>query len=154
MFEQIRELISKKQQNQTDRGTEKPATNDPKRANIAVCALLIEAAHFDEDFHEKEQEAILRLIKEKFSLTTEEANELISIADEERKKSIDLWHFTELINKNYSKEEKIELLEMLWQVVYADNFLDGNEDYLMHKLSKLLKLEHKDLIEAKVKNNA
>src|SRR3989338_8890693 len=50
--------------------------------------------------------------------------------------------------KNYFSEEKIKVIETVWKVVYADGKLDMHEDYLVHKLSKLLKLSHKQLIDA------
>jgi uncharacterized tellurite resistance protein B-like protein len=122
-----------------------------KRSKVAVCALLIEIANFDGHFHENEKGIIIGLIKNKFGLSKEEADELISLSNEELKNSIDLWQFTKLINQSYNKKERLHLLEMLWEVVYADGHLHGHEDFLVHKLAKLLKLEHKDLIGAKIK---
>ena len=65
--------------------------------------------------------------------------------------SIDLWQFTNLVNENYSRYEKINIVEMIWKIVYADGKLDKHEDYLVHKLGKLLRLSHKELINAKLK---
>ena len=69
----------------------------------------------------------------------------------ELKGSIDLWQFTNLINQNYSLEEKIRIIEMVWKIAYADGKLDKHEDYFLHKLSNLLRLTQKQLIEAKLK---
>jgi uncharacterized tellurite resistance protein B-like protein len=66
------------------------------------------------------------------------------------KNSNDLWRFASLINKNYSIEEKESIMEMIWRVAYADGHLDKHEDYLVHKMAKLLRLSHKQLIEAKL----
>ena len=79
------------------------------------------------------------------------ATELIQATEEELKGSIDLWKFTNLINQNYSIEEKKQIIEMVWRVAYADGRLDKHEDYLVHKLAKLLRLTHKQLIDAKLK---
>jgi uncharacterized tellurite resistance protein B-like protein len=76
---------------------------------------------------------------------------LLEASNEELKGSIDLWQFTNLINHNYSIEEKIRVVEMVWNVVYADGKLDKHEDYLVHKLATLFRLTHKQLIEAKLK---
>ena len=64
---------------------------------------------------------------------------------------MDYWQFARLINENYTMDEKVALIEMLWRIVYLDGNLDKHEDYLMHKLSRLLRLHHKQLIDAKKK---
>ena len=54
-------------------------------------------------------------------------------------------------NENYSNEEKIEIVEMLWQIVYVDGTMDAHEHYLMAKVKNLLRLDHHRIIEAKRK---
>jgi uncharacterized tellurite resistance protein B-like protein len=118
---------------------------------VAICALFVEMAKIDETFADVEMETILTILKEKYGLSGEHADELIAEADAELKKSVDLWQFARLINENYSPEEKIRIIEMLWQIVYVDGKLDKYEDYLMHKCGNLLRLSHKQLMDAKVK---
>ena len=72
-------------------------------------------------------------------------------AEKELVESVDLWQFARLINENYSREEKIAIIEVLWKVVFVDGKMDKYEDYLMHKMVKLLRLSHKELIDAKLK---
>jgi uncharacterized tellurite resistance protein B-like protein len=64
---------------------------------------------------------------------------------------VDLWQFASLINANYSNEEKIEIIETLWRIVYVDGKMDEHEHYLMNKLQNLLRLTHEQLITAKLK---
>ena len=118
---------------------------------IATCALLLEMANIDGKFSESEKESIIKILKKDYKLSDEHADALIEAADEELKKSIDLWKFAKLINQNYSTDEKIQIIETIWKVVYADDRLDKYEDYLIHKLAKLLRLNHKQLIDAKLK---
>ncbi len=125
--------------------------NRDEKLKTAVSALLLEAAYYDDEFSEEEKIRIIKLIKNRFSLNDTEAEELIEIADRARNNSVDLWHFTDLINKNYSDDEKTVLMEMLWETVYADDVLDRHEDYLMHILSRLLKMDPKAMIAAKLK---
>ena len=122
-----------------------------QKIQVATCALLLEVANSDEEFSEIERENIVRKLKGDFNLSDEYAQELIGLAEKERKERIDLWGFTRLINENYSLEEKIKVIELVWKVIYADGKLDQHEDHLVHKLAKLLKLEHKQLIDAKLK---
>lgn len=121
------------------------------RIRIATCALLLEMAAIDGRFSESEKESIISILRNDYDLSDEHATALMGAAEEELKRSIDLWHFTNLINQNYSKDEKIQIIETVWKVVYADGRLDKHEDYLVHKLAQLLRLSHKELIEAKLK---
>jgi uncharacterized tellurite resistance protein B-like protein len=118
---------------------------------IATCALLLEMANIDGRFSELEKESIVELLRHNYQLSNEHAAALMTAAEDELEKSIDLWQFAKLINENYSTEEKIEVIETVWQVVYTDGILDKHEDYLVHKLAKLLRLSHKQLIDAKLK---
>ncbi len=125
--------------------------NSLSRTQIATCAILLEIAKSDEEFSEIEKDKIINILKRDFQLSDEDVRELIEAANKEIKENIDLWHFTNIINTNYSDEEKIRVMETVWRVIYADGKLDMNEDYLVHKLSNLLKLSHKQLIDAKIK---
>ena len=121
------------------------------KIRVATCALLLEMANIDDEFNEAEKNNIVNVLKSDFSLPDEDAEELLEISRKELDDSLDLWKFTNFINENYSSEEKIKVIETVWKVVYADGKLDMHEDYLVHKLSKLLKLSHKQLIDAKLK---
>jgi len=118
---------------------------------VAACALMLEMAGIDSEFSEKEKEDIIRILKNNFGLKDEDAHELIVSAEEELNNSVDYWSLTNMINKNYSREEKSDIIELIWRVVYSDGILDKHEDYLVHKLAKLLKLSHEELIDAKLK---
>jgi len=122
-----------------------------ERVLVATCALLLEIANSDDEFSEIERDNIIRILKKDFHLSDEYAYKLMKLSDKERKESIDLWQFTHLINEHYSIEEKINIIEMVWKVIYADGKLDKYEDHLAHKLSNLLRLTHKQMIDAKLK---
>jgi uncharacterized tellurite resistance protein B-like protein len=96
-------------------------------------------------------ETILAIVKEKYGLSQEHADALVAEADRELSESVDLWQFARLINENYSIEEKIEIIEILWRMVFVDGKMDRYEHYLMSKLKNLLRLSHDQLIAAKLK---
>ena len=118
---------------------------------IATCALFLEMARIDHTFTPQETDTIISKLREKYGLSQEHADALLASADEELKGSVDYWQFARLINENYSTEEKIEIIETLWQIVYVDGKMDKHEDHLIHKLSNLLRLSHNQLIDAKLK---
>ncbi len=118
---------------------------------VATCALFVEMARIDGTFTQAELETILSILKDKYGVSGEHADALIQEADKERDQSVDLWQFASLINENYSTEEKIEVVETLWKIVYVDGKMDQYEHYLMNKLKNLLRLSHDQLIDAKLK---
>lgn len=129
-----------------------PAGPDKERDVImAVCALFLEMGRIDETFTEQEVAHVLSILTDKYGLSSENANALIDEADRELEESVDLWQFARVINNQYSNDEKEQLIERLWQIVYVDGKMDKYEHYLMNKLSKLLDLSHKQLIDAKLK---
>jgi len=122
-----------------------------ERIQIATCIILLEVAKSDDEFSSIEKTTVTALLRKQFKLSPDAAEELIEIANQKRDKSIDLWQFTNLINKNYTKQEKIKIVEAVWKVIYADKKLDKYEDHFVHKLAKLLQLKHHELIDAKLK---
>lgn len=124
------------------------ATHD---VNVATCALLLEIAKIDGEFSEVEQENIVEILKKEFQLSEDYIRDISQIADQELKDSHDLWQFTNLINNYYDRMEKIRIIEIIWKVIYSDGTLDKHEDYLVHKLSRLLNLRHSELIDAKLR---
>lgn len=118
---------------------------------VATCALFVEIARIDEKFTQEEMETIISILKEKYNLSQEHADALIAEAEKELNESVDLWQFARLINENYSNEEKVKIIETLWQIVYVDGKMDRYEHYLMNKLKKLLRLSQDQLIDAKLK---
>ena len=132
-----------------DTDNEKKADN--RDINLATCAILIELANADGKFNEQEKDYITNIFKTKYGLSEAEINELLKSSEAKLEKSIDLWQFTNLINQNYSLEKKLKVIETIWEVAYSDGKLEKHEDYLVHKLANLLRLSHKQLIDAKLK---
>lgn len=119
--------------------------------HVATCALLVEIARIDGTFTKEELETVFSILKEKYGLSREHADALIAEAEKQLEESVDLWQFARLINENYSNEEKMEIIETLWKIVYVDGKMDQYEHYLMNKLKNLLRVSHNQLIDAKLK---
>ena len=121
-----------------------------QNTQVATCAILLEMARIDNEFSDEEQKSLISILKKRYGLSNEDAEELILVSNEELEGSIDLWRFTTLINRNYTVEDKLEIIRTVWEIAYADGKLDKHEDYLLHKLAELLHLTHKQLIDAKL----
>lgn len=124
---------------------------DPEQLRVATCVILLEVARSDDEFSDGEREKIVGVLTSRYALSKEDAHELIETATRARDESYDLFQFTSRINESCSINEKLEIIEEIWHVVYADHSLDGHEDYVMHKLRKLFNLTHGQLIDAKVR---
>ena len=132
-------------------GTDQGAGQNEEHALIvAVCALFVEMGRIDETFSDEEIQKVLAILTDKYGLTTEDADALMKEADRQLKESVDLWQFARIINDHYSNDQKKALIRRLWRVVYVDGRMDQYEHYLMNKLSNLLRLSHKELIDAKL----
>ena len=118
---------------------------------VATCALLVEIARIDNTFTQDEMITILSILKEKYGLSGQHADALVAEAEKQLEESVDLWQFANLINENYSNDEKMEIIETLWRVVYVDGKMDQYEHYLMNKMKNLLRISHDQLIDAKLK---
>jgi uncharacterized tellurite resistance protein B-like protein len=122
----------------------------PNRLHLATCAVLLEVAWADEHFAEEERARILDALCRRFSLSPNDAESLVEVSQAKREASPDLWHFTHEINEICTQEEKIEILQEVWRVIYADGVLEGEEDDLVHRIARLLNLNHPQLIQAKL----
>jgi uncharacterized tellurite resistance protein B-like protein len=134
--------------------TDAPGAENEDRSHklrVATSALFLEMARIDEVFTAEEMETVLGILKEKYGLSGEEADALVAEADRELEESLDLWQFARLINANYTVDEKIEIIETLWHMVFVDGKMDRHEHYLMSKLKNLLHLSQSQLIDAKLK---
>ncbi|MBR9985816.1 MAG: TerB family tellurite resistance protein [Desulfosarcina sp.] len=129
-----------------------PDGQDNERdVTVAIGALFLEMGRIDETFTKQETAKVISILTNKYGLSDEDADALLDEADRELEASVDLWQFARVINAHYSIPKKEKLIERLWQIVYVDGKMDKYEHYLMNKLSKLLGLSHKQLIDAKLK---
>lgn len=117
----------------------------------ATAALLAEMVRIDRDVTPEEQAIAQRAIREKFGLSQDEAAELLRLADEEVRNATDYYQFTSLINRDFTQEQKERVIELLWQVAYADDQLSAHELHLVRKVAGLLHIPDSVYIAAKLR---
>ncbi|MFB0565964.1 MAG: TerB family tellurite resistance protein [Candidatus Aminicenantaceae bacterium] len=132
-------------------GVEFSEQDELERIQLATCVVLLEVAKSDDEFSSVEETTITSILKKEFQIPAEAIEELLEVSGKKREESVDIWEFTNLINKNYSKEERMRIIECAWKIIYADEKLNRYEDHFVHKLAKLLRLRHHELIDAKMK---
>lgn len=118
---------------------------------IATAALLIEMMRADTKLSGDEQKKVSDTIRTKFQLTDTETAGLLQMAEEKIWKSTGYFEFTSLLNKGLSHDQKIIVIEHLWEIAFADAILDKHEEYMVRKIAGLIHVSHKDFIETKLR---
>ena len=121
---------------------------------LATAALAIETIRADRSVTENERQTLFDVLASFLELTTAETGELIDLAEKEADEGVSLYQFTSLIDKHYSMGQKIEIVELLWQISYADGSKDEHEEHLVRKVAHLLHVPHQAFIRAKLKAEA
>lgn len=122
-------------------GDQTPAT-DPAR--LACAALLARAAWLDGRLESSEEDALLRLMVDRFSIDQTEARAVLDEATDDLDRSNDIYKYTKVLRDSFDEAERIELMEMLWEVAYADGNLHDFEANLMRRLAGLLYVDDRD----------
>ena len=130
-------------------GSSDPQQTHEHQLQLASAALLMEMVRADFEVQPAEREHVLALLTKEFSLTPQEALRLAGLGEDAVHESVSLFEFTQTIDKTLSVSDKVRIIEMLWQVAYADDALDKYEESLIRKLADLLHLSHRQLIQAK-----
>jgi len=132
---------------------EPPSRDDPLPEDhvlqLATAVLLVEMMRIDTHVAAEERVAVLNALRDKFTLHEDELARLFELAETESREASDFYRFTSQLNKGYSAEQKLRIVEYLWQVALADGHLSHYENHLMRKLVDLLHIPHADNIAAK-----
>lgn len=130
MLDRLIELLS---------GQEVPALEESAdELQLSVAALLIEAAHMDNNFDASERATIERLLTKRFDLDHDAVQSLIAQAQQRVEDSAQYFPFTHQITKRMSAKQRAEIIEMLWKVAYSDGALDPYEDALVRQIAGLI----------------
>jgi len=105
---------------------------------MAAAALFITAAVMDEEYGKDEQAQIQTILMRFFKLNDEEAKELIALAEEEEQHAVGLYAWTSTLKDAYEVEERVRLIELLWEVAYADGVIHHFESSLVRRVAGLI----------------
>ena len=129
---------------------ESPRDPAPAR-RLAVATLLVEIARADFEVDSSERTAIRRMLASAYGLGPDSAEDLVAQAERAVEDAVSLYEFTRRLNDELSPPEKVEIIEMLWRVAFADGRLDKYEEHLVRKAADLLYVPHRRFIRAKLK---
>ena len=118
---------------------------------LATAALLMEISRADREIDDDERDAVMRAVRKVFELDESETQTLVTLAEEEAENATSLYEFTRLINDSFDHQQKQHVIEMLWQVAFADGHADEYEVHLIRRIADLIHVPHKGFIRAKLK---
>jgi len=110
----------------------------------AAVAVFVESALMDGVFHDAERRTIIAILVERFELSADDANALVDAALAETDGANRMFKATQIIRDGFSEEQRIDMMEMLWQVAYADGVLDDYEANLVRRVAGLLYVKDQD----------
>ena len=111
---------------------------------LAVAALLVELARMDDKVNAGERRTIEQLIGRAFTLDPKSVQSLVQRADQEMQRSTQYFPFTQEICRHASAEMRVQIIEMLWTVAYADGALNPDEDALIRQIAGLIQVSDWD----------
>ena len=130
---------------------EKKENSDNK--NILVASLLIHAAKIDENYSDIEKKIIKEALINLNNINSDQAEELMKLAEKKEEGSNQMLEFTREIKK-HPMEFRLKIIEIIWKIVYSDDISDNYETNLMRRICGLLYISDKDngIIKTKVQN--
>ena len=142
MFESFRKFVG-----EFVDGAKHPSQFGDDDYRLAAAALLVHAAAIDGEVSPSERDKLHAVIKKRFNLDDAATDELIDKATAAEHEAVDLYHFTHLLNRALDEEGRARIVEMMWEIVYADGQRDELEDNLLWRAADLLGVSARERIE-------
>jgi len=127
-----------------DEGQQDRSFSKADEKYVAAAALMVEAGSMDGSFDESERQAIADIAKTRFGLSPEEAETLVEQAQAAHDQTNNLLRFTRIIKDRFEPEERTDIMEMLWEVAYADGKIHDYEANLMRRIGGLIYVSDRD----------
>ncbi len=118
---------------------------------ITAAVLAYEIARIDGEIDKDELEILMQELVSIAKKTNKDKSEILNIIESYSKSSVSFHDFIEDINRDYSKEKKIELLRFMWNIAYADSKLDIEEERLIRRVADLIKIKDVEVLKLKDK---
>lgn len=127
-------------------GTKHPSQFGDDDYRLAAAALLVHTAAIDGEMTASERDTLVAIVKQRFNLDDGATAELIDKATAAEHEAVDLYHFTHLLNHALDDEGRAKVIEMMWEIVYADGARDELEDNLLWRAADLLGVSQSERI--------
>jgi uncharacterized tellurite resistance protein B-like protein len=133
MFETIKHFLA-----ELTEGEQHSGRFDDNDYRLAAAALLVHTATIDGNITQSERDRLHAIVKQRFGLDDAATDELLQEAREAEQEAVDLYQFTSLLTRTLDEEGRCKVVEMMWQIVYADGRVSEFEDNLVWRAADLL----------------
>ena len=123
-----------------------------QKIDKTCAALIIEVALADKVFDKSEVDLLKEMLLKSYSLEAKDVQDLIENAEKAVQESTSLYEYTRKVNDNFDYESKLNLVDQLWRIAFADGHLDKYEEHVVRKIADLIHISHNDFIQSKLKN--
>ena len=121
----------------------------PKNLRLIALCLAFEVANADNDIDDREKDLILENIKSTIDISVLNEKEIYKVIKEENDKRVSFYDLIHDINTNLEKEEKIKILRLLWEIAYADDVLDVDEEKIIRRSAEMLGIKPSIVLKTK-----
>ena len=121
----------------------------PKNLRLIALCLAFEVANADNDIDDREKDLILEKIKSTIDVSVLNEKEIYNVIKEESDKRVSFYDIIHDINTNLDKEEKIKILRLLWEIAYADEVLDVDEERIIRRSAEMLGIKPSIVLQTK-----
>jgi uncharacterized tellurite resistance protein B-like protein len=142
MFDGFRKFLS-----EVTAGGKHPSRFEPNDYRLAAAALLVHTAAIDGNISDVERAKLRSVIKRRFGLDEAATEELVAEATEAEHEAVDLYHFTSLLNRSLDEDGRARVVEMMWEIIYADGRVSEFESNLIWRAADLLGISPRERIE-------
>lgn len=122
----------------------------PVPLRLAAACLLVEMSRADGQMDPRERESIATLLRDRFALDAQQTEALLNHARQRTSEATSLYEFTGQLNRELNAEEKIRLVEQLWEVAFSDGHVDKYEEHLVRRVAELLYVPHREFVAARL----
>lgn len=113
-------------------------------ADLAVAALMVDAARADGSHDPAERQAVIGLLAAMFELTPTAAEALANRGEAALVEAADIVRFTRVVKFGLDEAARVDLMQSLWQIVLTDHHRDPHEDALLRRLAPLIAVSDHD----------
>ncbi len=121
-----------------------PTKHSEAELHVASAAMLIEAAMMDGELDARERERVASLIERHFGISRAEVDQIVTEGVQKQDAAVDIYSFLRVVNGHFGYDERVQLIEMLWDVAYADGELHDHEANLVRRVAGMLGVEDRD----------
>ena len=118
-------------------------------AQFSAAVLFLEAMHADHEVTEQEQHAVDNGLCSLFDITAQQATALRESAEQHFTEVTSLHQFVAVVNRSFSEQQKVQIIEGMWRIAHADNVLDKYEEHIIRRIADLLHVSHAQFMQAK-----